>query len=651
MVVAHNMQAANASRMLNITTSSQSKSTEKLSSGYRINRAADDAAGLSISEKMRKQIRGLNRALENAEDGISLVQTADGALEEVHSMLQRANELCVQAANGTNSEKDRADIQEEIAQIKDEIDRIGDTTSFNGQSLFRGDVKKSADADDSTTEAAGNVMADDASPSNYDSAYRITADLSNGTFEVTSLSEVETTTDGVTDSSSALAKKIATEYFPNAIKQITDAVPALAATANFTIDLYLKEVDGAGKVSAYASCAGYSDGAGNYTTTVYSFTVDTDDFSDSDTTSDSARAGYLESTIAHEMTHSLMFAAVPNGMYSASSTAFPLWFKEGAAQLAGGGMNRYQGWSNWLSNITDTLSGENDSSKDSEIATQLVKDTVENNPYGRGYLATAYMSWLAHDNTGSSEINSANIADGFNKILAEFQSGKTLDEAVQSLTGKTLSEVVSAFNSGSDDAVAFARRLAYNSGSGDGSIIASSLSVGGIDILGDTVKPEDISVKIGKVTEMTYVDDDPPIVLTPAANRISFHVGSDADMTNKIMVNLYEMNTVTIGIGNLDVGTEDSATSGITLCGKAIKYVSQIRSYYGAIQNRLEHTVANLDNVVENTEAAESRIRDTDMADEMVNYSKNNILAQAGQAMLAQANSSTQGVLSLLGAA
>ena len=138
MVVQHNMQAANASRVLNVTANQQSKSTEKLSSGYRINRAADDAAGLSISEKMRKQIRGLDRASTNAQDGISAVQTAEGALAEVHSMLQRANELAVQAANGTNSSKDVGYISDEIQAIKKEINRIASTTDFNSKKMLMG---------------------------------------------------------------------------------------------------------------------------------------------------------------------------------------------------------------------------------------------------------------------------------------------------------------------------------------------------------------------------------------------------------------------------------------------------------------------------------------------------------------------------------
>ena len=138
MVVQHNMQAANANRMLGITVNSQQKSTEKLSSGYRINRAADDAAGLAISEKMRSQIRGLDRASTNAQDGISVVQTAEGALNEVHSMLQRMNELATQAANDTNTSQDRSQIKLEIEQLTSEIDRVQSTTQFNTMNLLDG---------------------------------------------------------------------------------------------------------------------------------------------------------------------------------------------------------------------------------------------------------------------------------------------------------------------------------------------------------------------------------------------------------------------------------------------------------------------------------------------------------------------------------
>lgn len=141
MVVQHNLTAANTNRQLGITTNGLQKSTEKLSSGYKINRAADDAAGLSISEKMRNQIRGLNKASDNAQDGISLVQTAEGALNEVHSMLQRMSELAVQASNDTNQTVDRAALQSEVVQLQQEINRVADTTQFNKQNILNGDFQ------------------------------------------------------------------------------------------------------------------------------------------------------------------------------------------------------------------------------------------------------------------------------------------------------------------------------------------------------------------------------------------------------------------------------------------------------------------------------------------------------------------------------
>ena len=142
MVVQHNLRAMNSNRMLGLTSATQAKSTEKLSSGYKINRAADDAAGLAISEKMRRQVRGLTQATANAQDGISCVQTAEGALNEVHDMLQRMNELAVKAANGTNTSEDKGYIQSEITNLKDEINRVSATTKFNDQALLDGTFNK-----------------------------------------------------------------------------------------------------------------------------------------------------------------------------------------------------------------------------------------------------------------------------------------------------------------------------------------------------------------------------------------------------------------------------------------------------------------------------------------------------------------------------
>ena len=405
MVVQHNMQAMNANRMLNITTNAQSKSTEKLSSGYRINRAADDAAGLTISEKMRKQIRGLDQASTNAQDGVSAVQTAEGALTEVHSMLQRMNELSVQSANGTNSETDRKAIQDEIDQLTTEIDRVSETTKFNETYLLKGDSKT---ADKATFMQSGyalkaNLYSEGSTTADIDSADKLKEALAAG-------------------------KKVYTAAAANAgDKQADTAIAKKGTDYDYVTKLY---DDNGKEVSAENILAG-KQADGTAATKYY--------------TSDAGKKG-------------------------------------------------------------------NDAGKNVAVTAANAKKT---------------------DGTGFIEQFDVNGALSFN-----------------------------------------------------------------------------------------------------------LHVGADSASDNKITVKIDSMSAAGIGVKGLKVDTEDDATAAIDRISEAISKVSSQRSSLGAVQNRLEHTIDNLDNVVENTTSAESRIRDTDMAEEMVNYSKNNILAQANQ--------STQGVLSLL---
>ena len=392
MVVQHNLTAMNSNRMLGITTKSQAKSTEKLSSGYKINRAADDAAGLSISEKMRKQIRGLTQASSNAQDGISAVQTAEGALNEVQDMLQRMNELAVKSANGTNSATDRSYIQDEITQLTTEINRVSETTKFNDMYLLKGDA--------STTKTVDF----------YKSGYSV----KDGT------------------------------------------------------SLYLK-----GSKTA--------------------------------------------------LTGTALADAIAKGekLYKADATG-------------------------------------------TQDDTTLAKK-------GTDY---AYVTKM-YDNAG--------------KELSAEEAKKLVDAGTAVYADKEHNFEIDA-NQGN-----FLRRETVNG-------------------------------------DLTF----------------NLHVGSDSESTNKIGVSIGSMSAAGIGVSGLTVATEDDATVAVDTIAAAIQKVSTQRSALGAVQNRLEHTINNLDNVVENTTSAESAIRDTDMATEMVKYSNNNILGQAGQAMLAQSNQSNQGVLSLL---
>ena len=405
MVVQHNLTAMNSNRMLGITTGAQAKATEKLSSGYKINRAADDAAGLAISEKMRKQIRGLTQASANAQDGISAVQTAEGALTEVHDMLQRMNELAVKAANGTMSESDRDAIQSEVDQLVTEIDRVSNTTKFNETYLLKG-TSSSGQAGSLTFVTANN------------------------------------------------------------------AVGGLSGVTGF-----------------------------NSTTGTASATVTT------------ATAG------------------TPAGLASGKQV------------------------------------------------------TV-----GR---TTYYLVETASAGKSPAEVAEANKS-GTSKA---FTSMDSLMAAIKRDNSENIKTVSSVNENGT------------------------------------------IKLKIETFADMNSAID------------FSLHVGADSSDDNKINLNISQMSARGLGINGLTItgDNDDNATAAIDVVADALSKVSAQRATLGAVQNRLEHTIANLDNVVENTTSAESAIRDTDMATQMVTYSNNQILAQAGQAMLAQSNQANQGVLSLLG--
>ena len=427
MVVQHNLRAMNSQRMLGITQGTLGKTTEKLSSGYRINRAADDAAGLSISEKMRKQIRGLTQASTNAEDGISAVQTAEGALGEVHDMLQRMNELAVQAANGTNSATDRDYIQSEIDQLSTEIDRVATTTKFNETYLLKGTNKNNGNNGALSYAAAGATIKDTMGVTNFNATTGV------GSIDLTA--------------------------------------PTTSQTAELSGDL--------------ATSTKYKS---------YDITI--------------------------------------NG-------------------------TKYQ----------------------------LVQST-------------------------------------------EAQTGKTAG---------TVAEVVDNLNTGKkhDNRTAF-----------------SSMD----DLIGQIKKDFNTSGDIKSITALIDSTGKEYLEIQGFADlnanaTVDLHVGADSSDDNKIDMSIANMSSRGLGVNGLKVYGDDTdnATAAIDVIEAAIQKVSTQRSSLGAIQNRLEHTIKNLDNVVENTTAAESQIRDTDMATEMVKYSNANIISQAGQSMLAQSNQANQGVLSLLG--
>jgi len=503
MVVQHNLLAMNSNRMLNVTTKRQAKSTEKLSSGYRINRAADDAAGLSISEKMRKQIRGLTQASSNAQDGISMVQIADGAMAEVSDMLHRANELAVKAANGTLSKDDRGYIQDEINQLQTEIDRVSTTTKFNETYVLKGGY----DHDTLTLTHVGKVPA--------------------------GLNDVK----GTSILNGTDQTEIVKDHNGNTYLGMTMDFSKVTAS-NFD------ELDGMGFSARCLQCTG-------------------------------------------DITIKFVTEAGPN-------TGKP-YHPTGAS-----GNSRI---------VEVDLSKINKGSP--TLGEDIVKAIIE----------------ASQGTYGTSAGNPAGHAvcvdyDKDNKaVLSMYDSRGTVTISGGKITG-----------------------------------VGTGVTIVNADNL--EVKPS--NTNYGWAID-GYKDNIAPA--WPTNEYTTLHVGADSSKDNKIEIRLPNVSCFGLGLktamyseiddrlfytSKVDVTTSEAATATIDVLSEALQVISEERSRMGAYQNRLEHTIANLDNVVENTTAAESAIRDTDMATEMVSYSNNNILAQAGQAMLAQANQSNQGVLSLL---
>ena len=519
MVVQHNLTAMNSNRMLGLTTASQAKSTEKLSSGYKINRAADDAAGLSISEKMRKQIRGLTQASSNAQDGISAVQTAEGALTEVHDMLQRMNELAVKSANGTNSEDDRNYIQDEIDQLVTEIDRVAETTKFNETYLLKGDNTKTS------------------SVYSYNGTQAMVTGMDGN--ELTNLMDV------CGNNLSASAAKSMIEKGEKVYKTATNATAATAAAAS---DTEYKKLT----ASLYDANGHEVYKKGDILKT---------DVSTAKLYTDSAATTAAGATVA-DVTATETVNVAKENLYNGDGTVA---FKKGAEMTAaqyGALTTKYY------------------------TAVTLGNEAVEGTDF---------------------KITEPNLYDKDGNAIAA-------------------NGLESYFETDDDGKVTYKGGLYDSNGNAVGT-------------KGNTLQEDDeLSKFIGKSET------------GKGALSLNLHVGADATNNNQIGLEIEAMDATTLGIKGIKVdGADDTnSLSAIDTIKAAIQKVSTQRSALGAVQNRLEHTINNLDNVVENTTSAESQIRDTDMATEMVKYSNNNILAQAGQAMLAQANQSNQGVLSLL---
>ncbi len=562
MVVQHNMSAMNANRMLSGVSSAQSKSTEKLSSGYRINRAADDAAGLSISEKMRGQIRGLNQASTNAQDGISLIQTAEGALNESHSILQRMRELSVQAANGTETDDDREAVQNEIEQLQSELTRISDTTEFNTMKLLDGSLgSKSATSTGAKLDGA-SIATFSATTMTSNSLKKDLTNIAGST--ITDTFEIDGNTFNV-DWSKGDAKDFLAKYSVD-LTNMTDAqTKSFASDLETLLNNAAKEAGIKGTVTVKANAtAGQVDIKSNNDGEDSSF-------------------GFVGTTAT----------TVTEGQANTDSFGAVLLSKQADANKA---------------NTVD--------------ATMKVNSTIAN---------------------GSSFTMTINGTEVKATTTAAINEGDTLKSAATQLQ-TDIQTAVGKYNAA----------MGTNLTATDFTVTANKDGSLSVEYSGD----EEITFSFGEYTDSTTGTTGTTASKLGLTNKTSGSSTSNKGITLQIGANegqtmnftLDEMSADALGVAgkNVDLSTQDSAQKATTAIDAAIKKVSAARGQMGAVQNRLEHTINNLDTASENLQTAESRIRDTDMAEEMVNYSKNSILAQAGQSMLAQANQANQGVLTLL---
>lgn len=655
MVITHNMASMIASNNLMNVKGKYAKSAERLGSGYKLNRAADDTAGLAISEKMRAQIRGLNKASNNAQQGISYIQIADGALGELHSLLQRGRELCIQAGNDTNTDADRAALQSEINQISKEVDNIAKNTQFNSMNIF-----DASNARSSVTTKSGDVLktlGGDIDLSNIVRYSGLDYTGAASAANAAGISFIDAT------NLETFAQKLRDTYLPTILNHIQSAMPdVIPPLQNDDLEIGLTFYCGVGDGTlAYCGSngAGYELGINMAYLTNNSGSIAID--------------GDMGTTIAHELMHGIMFDMTTNGMLgTGGGDSFPDWVVEGFAQAVGGATNYVSEAKSYVRNGQDDLL--------SEWCSKLNDGGYS--AYSQGYIASMYLGYVC---SGASDITSANCAKGINDLLKKVEDGYSLSQAINILTNGTYYDLADFETRFETEGVQFTKDFLNACGTdGCGSIVMNSLGdskdsmltgnsnkSGNYFLLNlDTEGYIDNWSKYqsegvdpwtgGGATTTNGIGEDGNVNPDAATSWGSAKGSSNAVVAGSLQLqvgalplqgvelNRWKLSAKDLNILNVDVSSFENAGNGINKYDMGIEVVSQIRSYYGAIQNRLEHTIANVDNTSENTQAAESLIRDTNMADEMTEYAKYNILAQVGQSVLAQANQSTESVLNLL---
>jgi flagellin len=569
MIINHNLMAMNTHRQLSMNQTAASKSMEKLSSGFRINRAGDDAAGLAISEKMRGQIRGLKQAQRNAQDGISLIQTAEGALNETHAILQRMRELATQAATDTNEAQDRDEIQKEINQLTSEINRIGNTTEFNKKTLLNGDF--------SSKYVTSPEVVTPGTPVNVEKA--IDQTIAVGEEPIT-----WSNADSASEFEIGFAGKADNGFdWSNLDTNATNTLTITKAGNDFTVDFVGTDDSGPAKT----------------------LTIDAE----------------LVSFDPETSTYS----------YNNQGISFSFTSEDVA---------------NWADGDFVTLDLSKAATGNSVVGEHTsLAEKVELTIDGTTGDAVATMSPIEVVQSGSLQT--------VDKLDIEWDQATNTFTATSSAGATQVSQVTFSLSAGEtlnydNDGISFTF-TATGDTTGDGNIKGTF-----------NLKTETVTTTVGGSVTPAVTED----------RSMLFQIGANENQS--MALDISDMRAASLGLtgtgagytvdknvtngtnneaveSGLDVSNATNAASAITTIDNAIASVSSERSKLGASQNRLEHTISNLGTSAENLQAAESRIRDLDMAEEIMAFTKNNILQQAATAMLAQANMAPQSVLQLLG--
>lgn len=596
MVVAHNVLAMNANRMLGINTKSKAKSTEKLSSGYRINRAADDAAGLAISEKMRRQIRGLTQGAENCQDGVSFNQIADGAMNEISDMLHRMEELAVKSANGTNSDEDRSFIQMEIAQLNDEIEHITEKTTFNEMPVF-GRERNVTEYEINKTGGKDVI---------YTYSYYVEGN-NYGITEVLGQDHIyngNKLLDPLSFSGNDWVSTGSIKYNGSEIDDILNSIVSYTNNAFTKADIENAMSSGGNSISFLQNSG-----------TSYKIDFKQDGVKNLD-------GSFLPSSIT--VSKGTCTDAADESTFTASTSR---QYQRNSVSVGSSGLNNGDTYgSAWLD-----FSG-------------LGKDYSLEDLYGQGFNSTCSHGCEKHYSisfTGSELGKPYEFSGGNqNPVLKVNISNCSTGADIVSSIMNAVNANQSFYNHWQQCAYNKTEPTKLYMYDNSSSYFKSGWS-------GATFEPVARTTDGKMVIKKTTIHN-PSTGRFRDLDDVDLWIQSGTEEKDGFYIKRANISSNILGTNTVNVSTAEGAQNAIETVKNANQIVSRERAMVGAQQNRLEHTIKNLDNIVENTTAAESRIRDTDMAKEMVAFSNLNVLEQAGQSMLTQANQSKQGVLSIL---